>query len=151
MISKSSTASSLLPRISPLTRSVNKPLWSLVGLTVMLYAPIVASTTARCPRMVAFIARDATRTFPVSLAQYSRTPSCHLSSGSWQCTSYLLIRRASAATSFLVTLRLLSQQRGICFRRYVCSILRAILRLLRAPWSAMRCISAAGRNGSTSQ
>ena len=38
----------------------------------------------------------------------------------------------------------------LCFRRYVCSISRAMRRLSMARSSAMRCISAARRNGSTS-
>lgn len=74
---------------------------------------------------------ECNKNFLVSLAQSSRIPSCHLSSGSLECTLSLLTRRVYHHTNLQETLRLLSQQPGICFRRFVFSTLRLMLMSLR--------------------
>lgn len=78
---------------------------SLVGQMVTSSVLIVVSTIATREVTVDSVAQSATRTLVRRLALSLRTQRLALQSGSWQCTSFLHIRRVSHHTSWQWILR----------------------------------------------
>ena len=117
----------------------------------MLFALIVVSIIARCQRVADFIALLATRTFLVLLAQSLKTRRLLFASGLWQCTLSHHTRREFPLISWQEILRWHKRLLGICFRRFVLSLLKMIRLHLKEKLSVMRCILVARRSGSIGQ